>query len=107
MTITIIPETRTDPKDVLTQADGYEIIEAIIESYIDSGDVPALIYLTDQNGEEHRVTIDELSKGEQCALETLQEVTWEDHWDDVRPIVEAILWRPKSWLNATHEVEVI
>ena len=106
MTITVTPETRTDPKDVSYRADGYELQEAAISLYCETGEVPTCVWLQDQNDEEHEVEIDFIGNLEQCALETLQETTDECRWDDIRPIVEAILWMPKDWQKTNHDLEV-
>ena len=107
MTITIIPETITDPKDVILTADGYELQEAVIERYLDDGEVPGAVYLEDQNGDQHEIQIDFISHLEKCTLDTLVEVTEEDRWEDVRPIVEAILWMPEDWLKTAHDLEIV
>ncbi len=107
MTITTIPETRTQPRDVLTQADGYELLETVIEEFMDTGDMPSTVTLSDQNDENHEVAIDFIGLQEKEALEILLDIVDEDQWEDIRPIVEAILWQPKTWLNTTHDVEVI
>lgn len=104
---TTIPETRTDPKDVTTQAEGLEILEAIIDSYMDDGAVPSTVMLTDQNGEQHEICVDFITWGEKCALETIANY-WEDEaWDDCRAVVEELLAMPKDWLNTMHDVEVV
>jgi len=108
MTITVIPETRTDPKDVITLADGYEQVEALVDAIMDGADtIPGTVMLMDQNDELHSVIVDWTDNSQREAVEILTQVVDEDQWDDIRPVIEALFEMPKKWLQTDHEVEVV
>ena len=105
MTTIHTPQTRTDPGYTEHYADGYELVDTVVERFMDEGDtLPSEIYLTDQNDDEVEITVDWYSMKEKEALELISEYWPEDDWDDVRPVVEALLAMPKSWLRQTHQV---
>ena len=104
----VIKETRTDPQDVTTLADGYELVEAVIEAIMDGADtIPGTVTLKDQNDEQHEVMVDFTTNSEREAVEKLIEFWPEEDWEEVRPVLGALFWMPKTWLKHDHDVEVI
>ena len=105
MTTVHTPATRTDPGYTEHYADGYELVDAVVEKYLDEGDtLPSSITLFNQYDDEIEVTVDWYSMREKEALELISNYWPEDDWDDVRPVIEALLAMPKDWLETTHNV---
>ena len=105
MTTVHTPATRTDPGYTEHYADGYELVDAVVERFMDEGDtLPSSITLFNQYDDEIEITVDWYSMREKEALELISEHWSEDNWDDVKPVVEALLSMPKDWLDTTHDV---
>jgi len=108
MTLTITEATRTDPKDIIATATGYELVEALIETIMELSDtIPRTIYLIDQNRVDQEVIVDFTNNQEREAIEKIIEFWPEDDWDEARPVVEAVLAQSKEWLQTVHEVKVV